>query len=138
MPQASMKIAEVKGRGAIKEFKPKWVFVVLLFFSKHFLKYFFLPWSLGQLTTEHGLWWQICILRLKFPSLPLTSAIFIDIYFKSLRVVLASVVYNLKSPFINLKIIAKYSNSMQKVLDSMKSVESSSPPVFMVTLPWCF
>ena len=27
---------------------------------------------------------------------------------------------------------------MQKELDSMESVESSLPPVFMVTLPWCF
>ena len=45
---------------------------------------------------------------LKFASLPLILAIFIDIYFQMLRMVGASVGYMLKSPFVDLKRIAKY------------------------------
>ena len=45
---------------------------------------------------------------LKFASVPLILAISIDIYFESLRMVGASVGYMLKSPFVDLEIIAKY------------------------------
>ena len=45
---------------------------------------------------------------LYFASLPIILAIFRDIYFQSLRMVGASVGYMLKSPFVDLKIIAKY------------------------------
>ena len=45
---------------------------------------------------------------LKFATLPLILAIFIDIYYQSLRMVWASVSCMLKSPFVDLKIIAKY------------------------------
>ena len=47
---------------------------------------------------------------LKFATLPLISAIFIDIYYQSLRMVGASVGYLLKSPSVDLKRIAKYLN----------------------------
>ena len=45
---------------------------------------------------------------LKFASVPLILAISIDIYFESLRMVGASVGYMLKSPFVDLKRIARY------------------------------
>ena len=46
--------------------------------------------------------------KLKSFYLHLCSAIFIDIYFQSLRMVWASVGYMLKSPFVDLKRITKY------------------------------
>ena len=39
---------------------------------------------------------------LKFANLPLISAIFIDIYYQSLRMIGASIGYLLKSPFVDL------------------------------------
>ena len=45
---------------------------------------------------------------LEFATLPLILAIFIDIYFQSLRMVWASVGYMLTSPFVDLKRITKY------------------------------
>ena len=45
---------------------------------------------------------------LEFATLPLILAIFIDIYFQSLRMVGALVGYMLKSPYVDLKGIVKY------------------------------
>ena len=45
---------------------------------------------------------------IKFASLPLILAIFIDIYFQLVRMVGASVGYMFRSPFVDLKRIAKY------------------------------
>ena len=51
---------------------------------------------------------------LKFATLPLISAIFIDIYFQLLRMVWALVGYMLKSPFVNLKRIVNIKINCKK------------------------
>ena len=48
---------------------------------------------------------------------------------------MASVGYMLKSPFVNLKRIAKYLNQMQKEMDATESVESIFAVSFHGNLP---
>ena len=60
---------------------------------------------------------------------------FIDIYFQLLRMSGASVGYMLKSPFVDLKRMAKYLDLIKKELDSTESVESSFAVSFHGNLP---
>ena len=66
---------------------------------------------------------------LKFATMPLISAIFIDIYYQSLRMVGASVGYMLKSPFVDLK-------RKQNIKIECKK-ECNLLPVFMATAMYC-